>query len=312
MPKQTDRVDHRAAALAYASAGVHVFPLAPRSKVPLIPARNGGHGLHDATTDPDVIKSWWQAHPTANLGLRTGLRFDVIDLDSEDAVDALEDGRAGREPVQGPVVRTGHGFHWYVKSSGVGNRAGVLPGVDFRGRGGYVLGPPSVHPQGHRYRWINPLREELAPAPDWLMQLLMPERGPERPRTVLEGSRAYGLGALRRELQRLSLAKEGTRNHQLNAASFNMGRLVAAGGICEQEAAAALIEQGQRIGLGLMEYERTVASGLSAGMEQPRAMTLSAESTIDGRGGDASTTAYGHRCRGRVDRCVCEPSRRSG
>jgi hypothetical protein len=144
------------------------------------------------------------------------------------------------------------------------------------------------------------------------MQLLMPERGPERPRTVPEGSRAYGLGALRRELQRLSLAKEGTRNHQLNAASFNMGRLVAAGGICEQEAAAALIEQGQRIGLGLMEYERTVASGLSAGMEQPRAMTLSAESTIDGRGGDASTTAYGHRCRGRVDRCVCEPSRRSG
>jgi hypothetical protein len=43
-------VDHLAAALAYALAGVHVFPLAPRSKVPFIPARNGGHGLHDATT----------------------------------------------------------------------------------------------------------------------------------------------------------------------------------------------------------------------------------------------------------------------
>lgn len=55
MPKQTELVDHFAAALAYASARVHVFPLAPRSKVPLIPARNGGHGLHDATTDPDVI-----------------------------------------------------------------------------------------------------------------------------------------------------------------------------------------------------------------------------------------------------------------
>jgi hypothetical protein len=53
-----------------------------------------------------------------------------------------------------------------------------------------------------------------------------------------------------------------------------MGRLVAAGAICEQEAAAALIEQGHRIGLGGTECERTVASGMTAGMEQPRAMTL--------------------------------------
>jgi hypothetical protein len=267
-------VDHLAAALAYALAGVYVFPLAPRSKVPLIPARNGGHGLHDATTDPDVIRSWWQAHPTANLGLRTGLSFDVIDLDSEDAVAALEYARAGRVPPQGPVVQTGHGFHCYLKPTGVGNRAGVLPGVDFRGRGGYVLGPPSVHPNGHRYRWINPLREELARAPDWLIQLLVPERGPERPRTVPEGSRAYGLGALRRELQRLSQAREGTRNHQLNIAAFKMGRLVAAGAICEQEVAAALIEQGQRIGLEATECERTVASGISAGMEQPRGIEI--------------------------------------
>jgi Bifunctional DNA primase/polymerase, N-terminal len=79
-------VDHLAAALGYALAGVYVLPLAPRSKVPVIPARNGGHGLHDATTDPDVIRSWWQVHPTANLGLRTGLGFDVIDLDSEAAI----------------------------------------------------------------------------------------------------------------------------------------------------------------------------------------------------------------------------------
>jgi hypothetical protein len=171
-------------------------------------------------------------------------------------------------------VQTGHGFHWYVKPTGVGNRAGVLPGVDFRGRGGYVLGPPSVHPKGHRYRWINPLLEELAPASNWLIQLLVRERGPERPRTVPEGSRAYGLGALRRELQRLSQAMEGTRNHQLNTASFNMGRLVAAGAICEQEAATALIEQGQRIGLRATECERTVASGLSAGIEQPRELGL--------------------------------------
>jgi hypothetical protein len=37
---------------------------------------------------------------------------------------------------------------------------------------------------------------------------------------------------------------------------------VAAGAIEEREAAAALIEQGQRIGLGATECERTVASGM--------------------------------------------------
>ena len=57
--KQTEPVAHLAAALAYASAGIHVFPLAPRSKVPLISARNGGHGLHDATTNDLIIRSWW-------------------------------------------------------------------------------------------------------------------------------------------------------------------------------------------------------------------------------------------------------------
>ena len=82
------------AALAYASAGIAVFPLGPRSKQPLIAAAKGGHGLHDATTDLDQIRGWWTTHPTANIGLRTGVVFDVIDL-SEDAVDAPGEARAG-------------------------------------------------------------------------------------------------------------------------------------------------------------------------------------------------------------------------
>ena len=41
------------------------------------------------------------ASPRANIGLRTGLSFDVIDLDNEAAVDALEQARGGREPLQG-------------------------------------------------------------------------------------------------------------------------------------------------------------------------------------------------------------------
>jgi hypothetical protein len=90
--------------------------------------------LHDATTDAAAILLWWEAHPTANLGIRTGVSFDVIDLDGEAAVDAMERARAGSERLRGPMVRTGKGFHYLVKSTGIGNRAGILPRVDFRGQ----------------------------------------------------------------------------------------------------------------------------------------------------------------------------------
>jgi hypothetical protein len=171
-------VDHLAAALAYATQGFAAFPLAPRSKQPLISAANGGRGLYDATTDLNMIKSWWTRHPRANIGLRTGVSFDVIDLDGEAAVDALEQARDGRERISGPVVATAKGFHYFVQPTGLGNRAGVLPGVDFRGAGGYVAAPPSVHPSGVRYRWI--IQDPLRPAPSWLVELI----GPRQEQTV--------------------------------------------------------------------------------------------------------------------------------
>jgi hypothetical protein len=174
MPNQTERVDHLAAALRYAFQGVPVFPLAPRSKFPLISAATDGHGLHDATTDAAQIQAWWMAHPTANIGLRTGVAFDVIDLDSEAAVDALESARAGRDRISGPVVATGKGFYYFVWPTGLGNRAGVLSGVDFRGAGGYGVAPPSRHLSGARYRWI--IHDDLGRAPSWLIELIQPQR----------------------------------------------------------------------------------------------------------------------------------------
>ena len=145
--------------------------------MPLISAANGGHGLHDATTnapnDPNVVD---HEHPTANIGLRTGISFDVIDLDSESAVDALEQARDRQGTAARSCRSTGHGFHWYVKSTGLGNRAGVLPGVDFRGQRGYVVGSP-IRPS----RWSpipldQPIARRARSRAHWLIQLLVPER----------------------------------------------------------------------------------------------------------------------------------------
>jgi hypothetical protein len=90
----------------------------------------------------------------------------------------------------------------------------------------------------------------------------------------LRVSSAYGRAALRREPERLSVAREGTRNDALNRAGFALGRLVASGALEEAKTRDALVAAGQELGLGSRECERTVASGLSAGIEQLRGLGI--------------------------------------
>lgn len=146
-----------ASALWYASVGIPVFPLKPADKVPFTK-----HGFQDATTNETVIREWWARMPSANIGAPTGLRFDVID------VDGWEGHRAAAEagivfPEQIGVVLTPRpgGLHRFIAPTGAGNRAKMMPGIDYRGQGGYVVMPPSFvrtpEYEGH-YEWLKPLR----------------------------------------------------------------------------------------------------------------------------------------------------------
>lgn len=74
-------------ALLYAAANLSVFPLNPKTRLPLekrpdnAPAsEKWGH--HRATTDPAQIKAWWKRWPQAAVGLATD-DFWVIDLDGD-------------------------------------------------------------------------------------------------------------------------------------------------------------------------------------------------------------------------------------
>lgn len=151
-----------ASALWYAEQGIPVFRILPGRKHPF----PGSHGLKDATTDPDEIRNLWGRTPDANIGLATGHRFDVVDIDGPlgqksraehwDTVFATIDANQLAKVL---TPRPG-GMHIYVPVTGDGNGAGIAPGVDYRGQGGYVLAPPSVitaggkdHP-GH-YRFLG-------------------------------------------------------------------------------------------------------------------------------------------------------------
>ncbi|MEZ5691952.1 MAG: bifunctional DNA primase/polymerase [Rickettsiales bacterium] len=49
-----------------------------------------------------------------------------------------------------------------------------MTGVDVRGDGGYVVAPPSLHPNGNNYEWANsPFENDIADAPEWLLDLVV-------------------------------------------------------------------------------------------------------------------------------------------
>lgn len=294
----------RRAALAYARAGIPVLPLHtptarrcscgrpgcdrvgkhPRWHPRLITA-----GLHHASTDPARIDAWWSTWPTANVGLRTGVVCDVCDIDTPEGLRAVQS-LLGDEL---PTARTGAGgYHVYVAATGAGNRARFLPGVDWRGAGGYVVAPPSLHASGERYVWVRPITGEFPPCPAALLDLLVPPpAGPPpaaasagspppaaapaggRP-TVVHHPAGYAAAALRDEAFRVGTAPVGRRNTTLYHAARSLGRLVAAGFLGPDDVTATLTRAARTAGLGRAETARTIRSGLAAGQRHanpPRA-----------------------------------------
>jgi hypothetical protein len=54
------------------------------------------------------------------------------------------------------TVSTGAGQHLYYRTNAkIGNKVGIFPGIDVRGEGGYVVAPPSIHPNGHAYTIVD-------------------------------------------------------------------------------------------------------------------------------------------------------------
>lgn len=141
-------------ALKYAADGFAVFPCRPGNKEPmgsLVP-----NGCLDATTDADIIRGWWTKCPNANIGLATGKKsgVSVVDLDG---ITGIESGR--RLNLLSTICSfTGSGKQlFYGDQEGkVSNSVKkVAPCVDMRGNGGYVIVPPSIHPNGKRYAWYQ-------------------------------------------------------------------------------------------------------------------------------------------------------------
>jgi hypothetical protein len=151
-----------------------VFPIIARGKRPLTT-----RGFKDASRDPQQIRSWWQQWPDANIGTPTGAEgcgYDVIDVDGRTGLTSLLNLKHSQCPPDcsaetfcnatgdlppvlarafTPGSTDGPGWHYYIRATGDGNSSGYLPGMDYRGAGGYVVIPPSVGMNGKHYTWLT-------------------------------------------------------------------------------------------------------------------------------------------------------------
>jgi putative DNA primase/helicase len=133
------------------------------------------------------VREWFTNTPY-NIGLATGRSSGIFVLDRDDR-DGGNESLQTLEQEYGKLPSTlsqttGNGVHYLFQMPPdleIKNSAGKLaPGIDIRGNGGYVVATPSRHQNGKFYTWNcspYPMREEIAHAPDWLVNLALGRTG---------------------------------------------------------------------------------------------------------------------------------------
>ena len=161
------------AAIAYAERfGWKVFRLVPRIKVPY----RGSHGHLDATSDLDVIRSWWTETPEADVALAcqaSGLVALDADVYKDDCEFQALEKRLGPLPHTPRQLTPAGGVHYVFKDEG-GHYRNPCKGAEAKHRG-YIKLAPSGDTHGRPYRWdlgALPSETPIASLPDpWLRHL---------------------------------------------------------------------------------------------------------------------------------------------
>lgn len=187
-----------AAALDYAAHGWEVFPLRPASKIPYKDSR----GVNDASSDLEQVARWWSKAPGSNVAGRLPAGLVALDIDPrsgglstfEKLVEELGAGcfetltnLSGRGDG-GKHLLLLHpggtlsiaGLHRWAEARGVGkqDKRGWLSGIDLKTRGGYLVLPPSIHPDTkQQYRWQDP-EAEIGAGSEELWAILLRDEQP--------------------------------------------------------------------------------------------------------------------------------------
>lgn len=248
------------------------------AKSPLTP-----NGLNGATVNERLCRELFKRNPNALVGIPTGRLIGafVVDIDVKSFADGTSvngyESLEALEAVHGKLPDTARaktpsgGMHYYFKHvDGLRNTTGKIGhGIDTRSDGGFVIAPGSTMQDGKRYEWIEP-RGEIADAPKWLLDLVLPAKhAPTHYTGGTVSNDNYVNAAIDMELRDLANWPQGGRNNRLNDAAFALGQFVAAGAITRHAAEGELYAiAGQWENFA--KSKGTIKSGLDGGEKFPR------------------------------------------
>jgi hypothetical protein len=181
-------------ALAYANKQIRVIPIKQGEKRPPMQGWQNA-----ATSDPTTIRTWFEGQfKDCGLGIATGEFRDryliVIDIDDReqhrgsDTLDDLEQ-LHGKLPDTVEVITGSGGRHiYFLTDQPIRNEASgrLGPGIDVRGIGGQVLAPPTRHPNGRTYEWLEGksiAEHRPADMPLWMVLILTAKQTENKPTT---------------------------------------------------------------------------------------------------------------------------------
>jgi hypothetical protein len=173
-----------AAALDYARRGWRVVPLAAKDKRPWVK-----DWVNAATTDLEQLRRWWVERAASNVGVALGSASGLvaIDVDTAGGCERLAAMAEGDLPPTCEMA-TGKGMRFlfaipadlgFEPAQVVLKGAGGEEELRLQGKGGQCVMPPSIHPNGKTYAWVegrSPADLSPAPMPGWLIEAMLPER----------------------------------------------------------------------------------------------------------------------------------------
>lgn len=160
------------AAKDYLKLGYHPIACLPREKKTWVEWKK----YQAVAPTEKELSGWWGIRPDANVALVFGRGTLAVDMDGEGAEGLLNE-KGINLPEDAPRSKTANGLHVLLSSDRpIPDCVGLLSDgngnhIDIRGVG-YIVAPPSVHPTGAVYHWINPPTGALPKAPQTLLDLI--------------------------------------------------------------------------------------------------------------------------------------------
>lgn len=244
-------------ALAYAAAGIPVFPWHVDSNGQKKPLVRGGHKV--ATTDQSQIQKWWTKYPDAWIGSPLPGRC-VLDIDKHAGRDGELTLRYFGWSLSGAamVETVSGGRHAHFKANGrtfkrLCGLNSPLPSIDLLADGGWCALPTPGSP----YQFVNGV--DLSTCAE------LPDEIAGRWTELSKQEREF-----RGDCDRLAVTAEGGRRTMLNGLAFKYALAVIAGKVREQHWRDWLTIAAMHCGLPTTEIDKTLTDAMHDAQEKAK------------------------------------------